>query len=192
MNDFSRPVFQWLAASVAAFVLAACGGGDDGTATHFDTAPFTGSTALTTPGRQVFSGLEMTLPTFDTSVDTFVISASAYGITSLSFVNTVASGIPASGRNVIVLQDTDNDNNPATPFGAGNAAALIATKVTADGPGFFVYHNSTLNVNRLVFSTNLHDPTADLSVIARIASPTGSDAIKALSTFFSSNFVLQN
>ena len=46
----------------------------------------------------------------------------------------------AEGRaamlNVIVLQDTDDDNNPATPFGAGNAATVIAGRVATDGPGF--------------------------------------------------------
>jgi hypothetical protein len=40
-----------------------------------------------------------------------------------------------------------------------------------------------------VYSTNLSDPTADLSVLARINSPTGQGAIDALPQFSSANFV---
>jgi hypothetical protein len=156
----------------------------------FNTAPFTGSTALTTPGRQVFAGLEQTLPSFAFAIDTFVFDSTAFGLGSpLSFVNAGSAGIPASGANVIVLQDFDNDANAATPFAAGTAASVIAARVAADGAGLFVYHNSVLGVNRLVFSTNLNDPTADLSVLARISSPTGSDAIHALPEFRSTNFI---
>lgn len=155
----------------------------------FDTDPFTGSTALTTPGRQVFSGLERTLPSFNPATDTFAFSATAFPVGALSFVNAPVGGIPTSGANVIVLDTVDDDNNPATPFGAGSAATVIAGQVAVDGAGFFVYHNSALNVNRLVFSTNLNDAGADLSVLARIASPTGLDAIGALPQFTSANFV---
>jgi hypothetical protein len=156
----------------------------------FNTAPFTGSTALTTPGRQVFAGLEQTLPSFTFGTDTFVFDSTAFGLGGpLSFVNAASAGIPAGGANVIVLQDFDNDANAATPFAAGTAASVIAARVAADGAGLFVYHNSVLGVNRLVFSTNLNDPTADLSVLARIASPTGNDAIHALPEFRSTNFI---
>jgi PEP-CTERM motif len=158
--------------------------------TTFGTDPFTGSTALTTPGRQVFAGLEQTLPSFSFDSDAFVFDTAVFGVNpALAFVNAPTAGIPASGANVIVLRDTDNDNNPATPFAAGTAASVIAGQVTTDGAGFFVYHNSVLNVNRLVFSTNLNDPTADLSVLARIASPSGLDAINALPQFSNANFV---
>jgi hypothetical protein len=191
-----RPSSGVLLSSVLlALVLSACGGGDDdgdhhqGTVTAFDTDAFTGSTALATPGRQVFSGLEKTLPSFDVHADSFSFVANAFGLAGpLSFVNARSSGIPASGANVIVLQDTDNDDNPATPFAAGTAATVIAARVAVDGPGFFIYHNSALNVNRLVFSTNLNDPAADLSVLARIASPTGQGAIDALPGFKGANF----
>jgi hypothetical protein len=65
---------------------------------------------------------------------------------------------------------------------------VIAGKVQSDGAGFFFCHNSVLNLNRLVFSTHLNDPTADLSVLARIASPSGVDAINALPQFGAGNF----
>ncbi|OWQ83785.1 hypothetical protein CDN99_25285 [Roseateles aquatilis] len=158
----------------------------------FDTDPFAGSTALTTPGRQVFAGNERMLPSFNLATDKFVFNLDAfasYGIAGLSFLNAASSGIPATGFNTIVLQDTDNDGNPATPFAAGTAANVIAGKVATDGAGFFIYHNSVLDVNRLVFSTNLHDPTADLSVLARITNPTGAASIAQLPLFTSDNFV---
>ncbi|MFN7835726.1 MAG: hypothetical protein ACK5NY_08075 [Burkholderiaceae bacterium] len=180
------------AISFAALSLTGCGGGGDqvqGAVTAFETDPFTGSTALATPGRQVFAGLEKTLPSFEVNTDGFAFVARAFVLGGpLSFVNAPSSGIPASGANVIVLQDTDDDNNPATPFAAGNAATVIAGKVATDAAGFFIYHNSTLKVNRLVFSTNLNDPAADLSVLARIASPTEQSAINALPGFRGANF----
>lgn len=111
-------------------------------------------------------------------------------MSGLHFLNAPSSGIPGSGFNVIVLQDIDNDANPATPFGAGNAANIIASKITTDGAGFFIYKNSVLDVDRLVFSTNLNDATADLSILARITSPTGQAAIDALSRFSADNFAV--
>ncbi|MDG0854328.1 PEP-CTERM sorting domain-containing protein [Roseateles puraquae] len=157
-----------------------------------NTDPFAGSTALTTPGRQIFAGQERTLPGFSTQNDSFVFDLkafSAYGVTSLSFLNAPSSGIPSSGFNVIVLQDFDNDNNPATPFAAGTAANVIANRIDTDGAGFFIYKNSALDVNRLVFSTNLNSASADLSILARIASPTGQAAIDELPRFTADNFV---
>jgi hypothetical protein len=155
----------------------------------FNTDPFAGSTALTTPGRQVFAGNQQNLSSFDVGSDQFVFDASIFGLGGgLSFLNAVAADIPVEGADVIVLQDSDNDANPATSFNAGTAANLIAARVGTDRSGFFVYFNSVLNVNRLVYSTNLNDPNADLSVLARINNPTGPDAINALPSFGSTNF----
>lgn len=158
---------------------------------NFATDPFVGSTALTTAGRQVSSLLEQTLPSFAAG-DVFSFDAGVFGLGSnLTFANSLSSGLPASGsRDVIVLQDSDNDNNPATTFNAGAAANLIANAVTADGDGFFVYFNSLLGVNRLVYSTNLNNNTADLSILARINNPTGLDAINALPNFTAANFAV--
>lgn len=158
-----------------------------------NTDPFAGSTALATPGRQVFSGQERILPAFSTSQDSFVFDLgafSAYAVSALHFLSAPASAIPGGGFNLIVLQDIDNDANAGTPFGAGNAAALIAGRINTDGAGFFIYKNSVLDVDRLVFSTNLNDATADLSVLARITSPTGQAATDALQAFSASNFVV--
>lgn len=182
------PIYDFIKRfSAAAFLLAAFTATAPAAEIVFDTDPFAGSTALTTPGRQVV-GNEVFLPTFDVNADRFVVDRNIFGVTGLSFFNGLASAIPASGFNLIVLQTTDNDANAATPFGAGTAANLIASQITVDGAGFFIYHNSALGLNRLVFSTNLNDPTADLKILARIQSPTGNDAITALGTFSADDF----
>jgi hypothetical protein len=153
----------------------------------FTTDPFAGSTALTTAGRQVV-GNELFLSSFDFTNDRFVFDFGVFGISGLSFFNGPASTIPSSGRNVIVLQTTDDDANTATPFNAGSAANLIAAAITVDGPGFFIYFNQGLGLNRLVYSTNLNDNTADLKVLARILSPTGTAGIAALGSFAADDF----
>ncbi len=158
----------------------------------FSNDPFANSSALTTPGRQVEAINEVFLPTFSTSSDVFAfdLSVPAFGaVGNLSFFNGLAAGLPTGGLTTIVLQDTDNDANPATAFNAGAAANLIAARLSdTPTPGFFLYWNSALNVNRLVYSTDLSVNTADLSVLARITSPVGIDAINTLPTFSSGNF----
>jgi hypothetical protein len=157
----------------------------------FDVAPFQGSTADPGDGiRTIFAGNERLLPSFNISADVFVFSATAFNLSPgpLSFTNSTAAALAPSGYQVTVLRDTDNDANPATPFNAGAAANLIANAVTTDGAGFFIYANSALGVNRLVYSTNLNSATADLSILARILSPTGAAAVAALPTFAADNF----
>lgn len=155
----------------------------------FASDPFAGSTALSTPGRQIFGGSERTLASFDVASDVFVIDNAFFSVGStVAFLNAPASSIPAGGLNVIVLHQSDNDANPATAFLAGTAASLIASRVDVAGAGFFIYSNSSLGVNRLVYSTDLSDANADLAILARIASPAAPDAFPAMSTFVASNF----
>ena len=131
----------------------------------FDTDPFAGSTALTTPGRQIVGGEPFI--SFSIATDVFAFEPTIFGAgDQVTFANDIVGNLPTSGVNTIVLQTTDNDTNPATPFGAGNAANLIADQITLSGPGFFVYFNSGLDLPRLVFSTDLSDNTADLKVLA--------------------------
>lgn len=160
---------------------------------NFNNDPFAGSTALITPGRQVNGAGEQTLPQFNLLNDRFVFNTNAFtNITPLTFVNSTALNLPTSGFNVIVLQDSDNDNNPATAFNAGTAATLIANQLTTDTAGFFIYFNSGLSLNRLVYSTNLNAADADLAILARISSPTAQAAIDALPQFGASNFGTSN
>jgi hypothetical protein len=138
------------------------------------------------PGvRQVIGGEPIV--SFDPAADVFAFDPATFGISQIAFANDVASNLPASGVNTIVLQSLDNDNDPVTPFGAGSAANLIAAQVTSSGPGFFIYFNSGLDLPRLVYSTDLSDNTADLKILARISNLAGNPG--ALGTFNSANFV---
>lgn len=150
----------------------------------FDSDPFEGSSALTTPGRQIVGNELFT--TFNVATDVFAFNSAVFGIDSILFANSLVANLPVSNVNVIVLQDLDSDANPATPFGAGIAANLIAAQITAPGPGFFVYFNQGLDLPRLVFSTDLSDNTSDLKILARLTNLTNS----ALPTFTAANFAV--
>jgi len=151
----------------------------------FNADPFAGSNALTTPGRQIVGGESFI--SFDTATDIFALGSSVFGVgDEVHFANDVVGNLPTDGVNVVVLETLDNDGNPATPFGAGNAADLIAGQITTPGPGFFIYFNSGLNLPRLVFSTDLSDNTADLKVLFRMTNLSGDP--DALQHFTASNF----
>src|SRR5215218_8684406 len=100
----------------------------------FTQDPFLGSTALTTPGRQIVGGEPSIV--FDISNDKFALDPAVFGFTELSFANDLAANIPATGVNVIVVRDT------GTPFAAGTAANLLAAQITQPGAGFFIYFNT--------------------------------------------------
>ena len=154
----------------------------------FAADPFAGSTALITPGRQIVGNELFT--TFDIATDVFAFDASVFGISSISFANNVVNSIPPTGINVAVLRTFDDDNNPATPFGAGNAANLIAAQLVTSTPGFFVYFNQGLDLPRLVFSTDLSDNTSDLRVLARLTNLSGQTGRDALGQFTPANFAI--
>lgn len=177
-------------AATAALALSCLSGMAQAASVSFDTAPFQGSTANPDDGiRTVFGGNERQLPSFDVGVDSFVFDSAAFGLSGpLRFASSSAASLGPLGAQVIVLQDTDNDDNPATSFNAGTAANLIANALTQDGAGFFIYSNSVLGVNRLVYSSNLNSSTGDLAILARILAPTGADARAALPSFNAGNF----
>jgi hypothetical protein len=153
----------------------------------FNTDPFAGTNVLSTPGRQIVAGEQFI--SFSPSQDIFSLDPAVFGTGStVNFVNGITSAIPSSGVNVVVLETFDNDNNPATPFGAGNAADLIASRVTTPGPGFFIYFNQALNLPRLVYSTDLSSSSADLKVLARMINLTGAEGMNALPSFTADNF----
>jgi hypothetical protein len=159
-----------------------------GATISFLTDPFAGSTALTTPGRQIVGN--ETFLDFDIASDVFLFDPAAFGISDISFANDVIGNIPTTGVNTIVLQTFDNDGDPATPFLAGTAANLIAAQIVSAGPGFFIYFNSNLDLPRLVFSTDLSDNTADLKVLARMQNLVGDPGRAAIPTFSEANFAL--
>lgn len=157
--------------AVGAFVLLLAHGATAGAATFtFATDPFAGSTAPTTPGRQIVGGEDFI--TFDPATDVFAIDPAAFaphGFTPpLSFVNGAPADVPASGANFIVLP-----TGAVTPMAGGTAANLIAAQVTSPGAGFFIYFNTGLDMPRLVFSADLDDPAADLKILARMTNLVG-------------------
>lgn len=172
---------------IAALTLLAFSSVAEAASINFGTDPFEGTAVRNIPGRQVVGGEFFV--SFHTSNDTFVFDETAFGIgNQIHFANGLANTIPSTGVNVVVLQNLDNDANPLTPFGAGNAADLLAGQITQHGPGVFVYFNSSLNLPRLVYSDDLASNTADLRILARMLNLLGQEGINALPTFSAANF----
>jgi hypothetical protein len=169
---------------IVALILSASA---NATVFSFNTDPFAGSTALTTPGRQIVAGENFIY--FNIATDIFSLESTAFGVGSqVQFANNVVANLPPTGVNVVVLQTFDDDANSGTAFAAGNAANLIANQITTAGPGFFIYFNQGLDLPRLVFSTDLSDNTADLKVLFRMTNLTGQGGRDAMPTFTASNF----
>lgn len=165
-------------------------GGNGHDTFFFDGPRFNGGAVIENDGvRQIVNTPDI-LTDWNVHDDRFVFDASDFGVTGpVNFFNGKAADI-GEGYNVIVLQDIDNDGNAATPFNAGAAASLIAANVDGPGAGFFVYHNSVLDIDRVVYSADLSDANADISVVANINTLSGQAAIDALPTFTAANFDL--
>lgn len=144
----------------------------------FNTDPFAGSDALTQPGRQIVGG-EPSL-TFDIASDVLAIDAQTFGLSQINFANALSTALPTSGVNFIVLQN-------GAPLAAGTAANAIAEQITEPGAGFFIYFNSGLDLPRLVYSTDLSDPTADLAILARFTNLSGPEGFAALPNITAAN-----
>jgi hypothetical protein len=102
----------------------------------FNTDPFAGSDALTTPGRQVVGG-EPSI-TFDIAADVFAFDPAVFNVENqVLFANDVVANLPTSDVNIIVLLTTDNDSDPGTPFGAGKCSQLDRCSNHRAWSGFF-------------------------------------------------------
>ena len=75
---------------------------------------------------------------------------------------------------------------------AGVAASAIAESGVADGTGVFIYFNQNLQINRLVYSANLGNATADISILGNIRTLSGNDALNAQPAFSADNFAFLN
>ncbi|MGF1543331.1 MAG: beta strand repeat-containing protein [Parvularculaceae bacterium] len=169
-------------------------GGAGADAFSFDGDPFDGAD-VSAAGRQIVGG-EDDIADFDFAEDFYLLNATDFDVSGdVSFAAVDANdpgAVVPPGANVIVLLNSDNDGDPSTPFVAGTAANQIADLVDDDGAGFFVYFNSNLDINRLVYSTNLNDADADLSIVSRQSDLTGMDAINALALFSEDNFQFED
>ncbi len=171
----------------------AISGGSGADVFGFDGDPFDGGN-VSAPGRQ-FVGREDFISDFAFNEDAYLFDAKDFVVSGqLTFqsLDATASGAAIRpGVNFIVLTNSDNDGNTATSFNAGSAANQVAALVSTDGSGFIVYYNSVLNLNRLIYSTNLNDPTADVKIVSRHTDLTGQAAIDALASFTAANFRFQ-
>ena len=169
-------------------------GGSGSDSFVFNGDPFDGAD-VSAAGRQII-GNEDFISDFDFVNDAYHLNATDFGVfgdVNFVAVDGNAPGAAISpGANVIALLNSDNDNDPTTPFLAGTAANQIANLTSEDGAGFFVYFNSNLQLNRLVYSTNLNDATADLKIVARQTDLVGQAAIDALGSFSASNFLFED
>ena len=147
----------------------------------FNTDPFAGTNA-SDPGRQIV-GAPGTPITFDISSDVFAFSSDVFGVKSLQFINALSANLPATGYNVVVLQD-------GAPLAAPVAADRIAAQLTTSGPGFFIYFNTGLDLPRLVYSRDLGDNTADIAILARLTNLNGPTGFARLPTFTAANFAV--
>ena len=136
--------------------------------------------ALATPGRQIIGG-EPSI-NFNIATDVFALDEAEFGVSQVLFANSLTGGLPASGVNVIVVQDAG--------MAAGTAATAIAAQLTTPGAGFFVYFTANLQLPRLVFSADLDDPTADLAILARLPNLGGPAGFAAMPTFTAANFTI--
>lgn len=83
----------------------------------FETDPFDGSTALTTPGRKIVGGEPFI--NFSIASDVFAFNPSVFGVgNQVLFANDAVGNLPVNGINIVVLQTLDDDSNLATGFGA--------------------------------------------------------------------------
>ncbi len=129
---------------------------------------------------------------FSIAEDRFLLDPADFGVDDdLVFANALAEDLTGSDANVIVLQDADDDNNPDTVFNARSAARLIAEQVEEAGEGFFLYFNSALDLNRLVYTPDLSDGEAAFTILNALTDVTGQDAIDALPAFTVDNFAFE-
>lgn len=151
--------------------------------------PLTGSAATPGDGLRTIVNSGLALESFEVGAngDVFRFLLSAFGIEDgLDFISAAAGRLPAAGVNLIVLQDTEDASGAG--LNAGSAANLIAAEIETDAPGFFIYFNAGLRINRLVFSENLNLATADLAILAAISNPKDEQAIAELPAFSNFNF----
>lgn len=113
--------------------------------------------------------------------DQFAFDRLDLGLESLVFQQGVSSQIAADG-NAIALLD---------PFPAAGAAAraIVNNDNITSGAGVFVYFNSTLGINRLVYSNDLANG-GDISVLANLDNQRGEAGLASLPAFSGNDFAL--
>lgn len=113
-------------------------------------------------------------------LDRIQLSLADFGIDAAP---TLAKGVTAELGDGNVIVQLDGFANVA------QAAAAIAANdaITADA-GFFVYFNTSLGFNRLVYSADLGD-AGDVTVLANFIDQTGPDGLAAIANFSLDDFL---
>ncbi|MBW4662147.1 MAG: hypothetical protein KME15_26125 [Drouetiella hepatica Uher 2000/2452] len=113
--------------------------------------------------------------------DQFVFNAKDLNINSLTFQKGVTTQIAADGNFIIQLDPFIN---------AATAARAIANNPTITAKeGVFVYFNTTLGINRLVYSQDLANG-GNISILANLTNQSGESGIASLNNFTTSDFSL--
>ncbi len=139
-----------------------------------------------TPNLNATTGIKVlnmpdTVADFAIGTDQFLFNGEDLGINELIFQKGIAAEI-ASNANVLVLL------NPFANAAAAAKAIADNDAITADA-GVFVYFNSTLGINRLVYSKDLGNG-GDISVLANLANQSGDAGRANLENFSEKNFRL--
>ena len=142
--------------------------------------PFDGQTP-TAPAAGQIPGVNTpdTITDFDISRDTFALSAASLGLKGLTFADGAVNDL-SGNANVLVLQGQFANARVAAQAIADNPA------LTADA-GVFIYHNSTLGINRLVYSADLSKGGA-FSVLANLTNQGGDAGVALLPNYSAQNF----
>ncbi|MBD3881831.1 hypothetical protein IFO70_08700 [Phormidium tenue FACHB-886] len=113
--------------------------------------------------------------------DQFALDSQALDLDRLVFQKGAAAQLD-DGANVLVLND---------PFAAAGAAAraIANNAAVTTKEGVFVYFNSTLGLNRVVYSRDLANG-GDISVLANLDNQRGQAGATALANFTAADFTL--
>lgn len=155
-------------------------GGSGANFFRYNTDPFDGKAPVAAAGAKI-AGVNApdTITNFDVGKDVFQLSVDALGLKGFSFADGAVKDLEGNA-NVLVLQGQFAN--------AGAAAQAIADNqaLTADA-GVFVYHNSTLGINRLVYSSDLGDG-GSFSVLANLTNQGGDAGAALLPNYTANNF----
>jgi Ca2+-binding RTX toxin-like protein len=152
-------------------------GGDGRDRFVYSGNPFANGAVTTAPnGIRVMNRPDM-ITDFTPGQDLFVLNRKELGIDQIQFVE----GISGTVGNGNVINLTDGFANAAAA-----AKAIADNNAITEEEGVFLYFNTTLGFNRLVYSTNLAGG-GDISVLANLPSQT---ILADQGNFSASNFVL--
>jgi Ca2+-binding RTX toxin-like protein len=157
-------------------------GGDGRDRFLFNGDPFNGSQP-TAPDPSQIPGVNTPdiISDFDITNDRFELDAQDFDVKKLKFASGAAAQLSGSA-NVLVLRDAFPNARAAAQAIADNAKLTAKT-------GFFVYHNTTLGINRLVYSQDLAGGGV-FSVLANLTNQSGDAGINSLPSFKAGNFEL--